>query len=76
MLTTTQAAARLGVAPRYMRFLCAAGRVPRVDKTSRGDWRIPAASLSRIQLGRTGPLPGWAAGRGRPSVGARLARGA
>lgn len=41
-LTTGQAARRLGVSDRAIRYACAEGRIPGVQIDAGGHWRIPS----------------------------------
>lgn len=56
MLTTNQAAARLGISPRRVRALITSGRLP-ATRVGR-DWLIHPADLARVQNRRPGrPSP-------------------
>lgn len=46
LLTTTQAAVRLGISSRAVRLACETGRLP-ASKTPDGRWQIPAQAVSK-----------------------------
>jgi excisionase family DNA binding protein len=60
-ITTTAAAARLGVTPRRVRALIDDGRLP-ATRIGR-DWLIDVADLARVADRK----PGWPAGKSRSS---------
>lgn len=53
LLTTEEAADRLGVTPATVAKYCREGKIPEVSKTGSdgGEWRIPASSLTHSESG-------------------------
>jgi len=59
LVPLAEAAARLGIRPRWLRQLCADGRVPGAERTGEGNratWRVPVrrgrVDVTEVQRGR------------------------
>ena len=63
LLTTTQAAARLGISGQRVRLLCTQGRI-KATKTASGYWLIDAEALAEYTPGTVG----WPKGRKRSNL--------